>query len=224
TAEGAEGTEELPLFDPYPSLLYAQFLKQSRNFLDQCHRSTHETEGCRIVHEWLQLGTADPAPPAGPRVVAASGYGLPELDTALAGEPDEFLPVRKLVGGPRAVEQANLPMGHRQRMAQHRAKRSDASPAGDEHESVFLWNWREGKRPARAFDVETRADVERQTGGRVALLVHTHQQLDPAVATRVLRGCGNRVRLSLRLVRGPDEHGLARGVIERVAVEIQPDN
>ena len=74
----------------------------------------------------------------------------------------QLLLVRELVRRPRAVEQPDVAVRHRQRMAQHRAQRRDAGAAGDEDEAALVGHGGKRERAERPFDVDELPGIERQ--------------------------------------------------------------
>jgi hypothetical protein len=75
--------------------------------------------------------------------------------------------------------------------------------------------------PDWSLDVDRRAGVERQMVARGSIRFDADEQLERAIAPRVLGRRCDRVRLSRRVSVLRDEHGLTRVVVEGVSVQIE---
>ena len=134
----------------------------------------------------------------------------------------ELLFVRELVRRARAVEQPDVAMGQRQRMAHHRSQRRDPGPAGDEHEAALVRRGRKRERAERTFDVDELTAIERQVRAGCSVGFDADQSSRRPFSTRILRCRGDRVRPPLLVTMAGDRHRLTCGVVERLAVQIEP--
>ena len=107
------------------------------------------------------------------------------------------------------------------RVPQHRAQRRDARAASDEDEPTFLGFDREREGAKRPFDVDFVAGPELEMVAGVAPIIDADEQLDPAVAARVFRRGGDRVRTAFRLPVRADHYSLAGGIVKGVSAEIE---
>jgi len=157
-----------------------------RHFRNERRRPANETERRRVVHEGLELGTADsPSRPA-PCIVDRSCDRLPQLHASLLRQRAQLGLVRELVGCPSAVEETNLLVRDGERMVQHGAQRGYARAARNEDEPLFGGSRRKRERSKRALDVDGTATLENQMRSRVAGRVDAHEQLQAAVAPHLL--------------------------------------
>ena len=122
--------------------------------------------------------------------------------------------IREFVRRARAVEQPDVAVRQVQRVAQHRAQRRDAGAAGDEDEAALVRRRRKGERAERTVDVDELPGSSVRCGAGRAVGVDADQQLEPAVAPRVLGRGGDRVRPPLLVAVRRDRDRLARRVVE----------
>ena len=106
-------------------------------------------------------------------------------------------------------------------MPEHRAQRRDAGAARDEDETAFFGGCWKGEVSDRSLDVDRRAGVERQMVARGSVGFDADQQLEQAIAPRILRRRCDPLRLSCRVSVLRDEHGLTRVVVEGATVQIE---
>src|SRR4030095_9579641 len=106
-------------------------------------------------------------------------------------------------------------------MPEHCAQRCDAGAARDEDETALCGRCWKGERSDRSLDVDRRAGVERQMVARGSVRFDADEQLERAIAPRVLGRRCDRVRLSYRVSVLRDEHGLTRVVVEDAPVQIE---
>jgi len=103
----------------------------------------------------------------------------------------EFRFIGEFVRRAGAVQEADIVVRNRERMAHHRPQRSDAGPAGNKYESLFRGIVGKCERTYRTFHIDPRARFQSEMVPWLSVALDPDEQLENAFPFRILRRGGD---------------------------------